>query len=488
MPFPAEILLCVLGAIAALLLFCAVRALCIKKKLPDVKPAVSWTKEEADKYAADLSQLVRIPTVSRKQEEDYPDFLVFQQKLYELFPLFFEKAENHDVSGNLLRVLRGSDPKRGALLLMGHQDVVPAEGQSGWEKPPFSGEISDGCVWGRGAMDCKSTVCCELEAVEALLREGFDFKEDLWFFSARNEENSGGGSDAAAEYLKAQGVRLNVVLDEGGAVVMNMFPGLKAAASGVGVVEKGFVNLKFTARSQGGHSSTPPKNTPIVRLSKFVAKVEKKDIFQKKMVTPVPEMFTAVAPYLPFYFRFLLGNLWLFKGLVARVLPVVSPMAGAFVQTTAAFTMSGGSEAANVLPDQAWVVCNMRPSVHQNANESIAAIKKIADKYDIETEVLYARDASATTDVTSDEFRFLTDCISACLPDTVVTPYMMTGGTDSRRFEVVCDNVLRFCPTRLTPQQLAAMHAANENIGIEALAEGVKTYKYYLERYNGREC
>ena len=487
MPIPLIVLLCVLGVILLLGGICAVRAARIKKTLPDTPSAVSWTEVEAAKYAKDLSEMVKIPTVSRKQEEDYPDFLVFQQKLYELFPLFFERAENHDISGNILRKLPGADPQRGALLLMGHQDVVPAEGQSGWEKPPFSGEIADGCVWGRGAMDCKSTVCCELEAVEELLKEGYVFKEDLWFFSARNEENSGGGSDAAAEYLKEKGVRLNVVLDEGGAVVMNMFPGLKAAASGVGVVEKGFVNLKFTARSQGGHSSTPPKNTPIVRLSKFVAEVEKKDIFHKKMVTPVPEMFTAVAPYLPFYFRFLLGNLWLFKDLVARVLPVVSPMAGAFVQTTAAFTMSGGSEAANVLPDKAWVVCNMRPSVHQDADDSIAAIKKIADKYDIETEVLYARDASATTDVTGAEFKFLTDCIAKCFPDTVVTPYMMTGGTDSRRFEAVCDNVLRFCPTRLTPQQLAAMHAANENIGIEALAEGVKTYKYYLKAYNGSD-
>ncbi len=486
MPIPVVVLLCLLGVIVLLGLVCAVRAARIKKTLSDTPSAVSWTEEEAAKYAADLSEMVKIPTVSKKQEEDYPDFLVFQQKLYELFPLFFAKAENHDISGNILRKLPGADPQRGALLLMGHQDVVPADGQSGWEKPPFSGEIADGCVWGRGAMDCKSTVCCELEAIEELLKEGYVFNEDLWFFSARNEENSGGGSDAAAEYLKEKGVRLNVVLDEGGAVVMNMFPGLKAAASGVGVVEKGFVNLKFTARSQGGHSSTPPKNTPIARLAKFVAEAEKKELFQKKMVTPVPEMFTAVAPYLPFYFRFLLGNLWLFKGLVARVLPVVSPMAGAFVQTTAAFTMSGGSEAANVLPDNAWVVCNMRPSVHQNAEDSIAAIQKIADKYDIETEVLYARDASATTDVTGAEFRFLTDCIAKCFPDTVITPYMMTGGTDSRRFEVVCDNVLRFCPTRLTPQQLAAMHAANENIGIEALAEGVKTYKYYLEQYNSR--
>ena len=485
MPLPLVFILCILAVLFVLFAVCAVRAARLKKTLPDVKSAISWTPEEEAKYASDLSALVKIPTVSKKQEEEYPDFLVFQEKLKELFPLFFAKAENHDIEGNLLRHIPGSDPKRGALLLMGHQDVVPAEGQTGWQRDPFSGEIADGCVWGRGAMDCKSTLCCELEAVEELLRAGYEFKEDFWFFAARNEENSGGGSDAAAEYLKNKGIRLNVVMDEGGAVVDNMIPGLKYPASGVGVVEKGFVNVKFIARSAGGHASTPPKNTPIARLSAFVTEVEKKDVFKKKMVTPIPEMFGYVTPYLPFVFRFMLGNLWLFKGLVTRVLAMVSPMAGALVKTTAAFTMSGGSAAANVLPDEAWIICNMRPSVHQNADESVAAIKKIADKYDIETEVLYKRDASAVTDSGSDEFRFLMDCISACLPDTVPTPYMMTGGTDSRRFEIVCDNVLRFTPTRLTPAQIAAMHAANENVGVKALAEGVKTYKYYIEKYNG---
>ena len=452
--------------------------------MTDTKPAISWTKEEEAKYAADLSEMVKIPTVSKKQEEEYPDFLRFQQKLQELFPRFFAASECHDVSGNILRRIPGTDPKRGALLLMGHQDVVPAAGQTGWTVDPFSGEIRDGCVWGRGAMDCKSTVCCELEAIEALLREGFTFREDLWFFSARNEENSGGGSDAAAAYLKKKGIRLNVVIDEGGAVVDGMFPGMKAPISGIGVVEKGFVNLKFTARGSGGHSSTPPKNTPIAQLSKFIAEVERKNVFKKALVSPIPEMFAGIAPHLPVYLRIPLGNLKVFGWLVKRVIPMVSSMAAAFVQTTAAFTMSGGSEAPNVLPDSAWVICNMRPSVHQNAKESIAAIKKYADKYGVETEVLYARDASAVTDCNGREFKFLAKCIEECMPDTVVSPYMMTGGTDSRRFETVCDNVLRFTPTRLTPQQIAAMHAANENIGVSALAEGVKTYEYYIRKYN----
>ena len=320
MPLPVIILLCGLGAVILLLgCVCAVRALLIKKELPDVKPAVSWTKEEEDKYARDLVEMVRVPTVSKRQEEEYPDFIVFRKKLEELFPLFFEKAENHDVSGNILRRLPGSSPERGALLLMGHQDVVPAEGQSGWTFPPFEGVIENGCVYGRGAMDCKSTVCCELEAIEELLEEGFTFKEDLWFFSARNEENSGGGSEAAVSYLKEKGVRLNVVLDEGGAVIGGVFPKLEHPCAAIGVVEKGYVNLKFTARGSGGHASTPPKNTPIARLSKFVAEVEKKDIFRKELVSPVPEMFTAIAPYLPIYFRIPLGNLWLlFPGLLSN--------------------------------------------------------------------------------------------------------------------------------------------------------------------------
>ena len=380
MPVPVIILLCVLGALALLCAVCAVRAARMKKTLPDTPAAVSWTDKEAEKYAEDLSEMVKIPTVSRKQEEDYPDFLVFQKKLEELFPLFFARAENHDISGNILRKLPGKDPKRGALLLMGHQDVVPAEGQSGWEKPPFSGEIENGCVWGRGAMDCKSTVCCELEAIEELLKEGFTFNEDLWFFSARNEENSGGGSDAAAAWLKEQGIRLNVVLDEGGAVVMDMFPGLKAPASGVGVVEKGYVNLKFTARSAGGHASTPPKNSPIARLSKFVAEAEKKNVFKQKMVSPVPEMFAAISPYLPFYFRFVLGNLWLFQPLVLKIMKG-NAETGAMIRSTVALTKLEGSDTINVIPNKAVAGFSVRVAPWDSPDDLIAQIKARAGEH-----------------------------------------------------------------------------------------------------------
>lgn len=479
----ALLILC--GAVLCLLLVCAVRAAAMKKKLSGKPSVLTWTPEEEALYAERLSEMVRCPTVSKKQPEPYPEFLAFQEKMRALFPLVHARAEDHSVEGNVLLRIPGGAPEKGGVLLMGHQDVVPAD-QAGWTDPPFAGVIRDGCVWGRGSMDCKSTVCCEYSAVEELLASSFQPKEDLWLFSSRNEENSGGGSEAAVRYLKENGYKINLVMDEGGAVIGGVFPGLSHPCSAIGVVEKGFCNLKFTAKGAGGHASTPPKNTPVARLAGFVAAAEKKNLFKKEMRTPVPEMFGAVAPYLPFYFRFMLGNLWLWRPLVTAVLPKFSAMAGAFVSTTAAFTMTGASTAPNVLPDEAFVIANVRPSLHQNAEESVAALRKLAAKYGIETEVLMARDASATTDPAGEEFRFLAACLGEAFPDTVVTPYLMTGGTDSRQFEAICKNVLRITPTRLTKQQLDAMHAANENIGTAALAEGVKFYRYYLERLNVR--
>ncbi len=473
-------LLAIAGIITAVLVVCIIRAVKVKASSEEKAPAINWTKEEEDKYAKRLSEMVKVSTVSKKKGEDYSDFLVLQSVMEKLYPNIFGKLEKHDFEGNLLRVWRGKNPGKGAILLMGHQDVVPAA-EKEWTRDPFSGEIADGCVHGRGAMDCKSTLSAEWSAVEELIEEGFQPEEDVWLFSSVNEENSGGGAIDAARWFKEQGIRLNAVLDEGGAVIGNVFPGLSKPCAAIGIVEKGFCNLKFVARGKGGHSSTPPKNTPMARLAMFMAEVEKTDPFKRELVSPIPEMFTSIAGHLTFPLRLVMSNLWLFKGLLAKVLPLFSPMAGAFVRTTCAFTMAEGSEAPNVIPDEAYVICNIRPSVHQRAEESIELLKSIAKKYDIETEILLSRDPSNVSSPESEEFRYLISCIEKAIPDVVPIPYLMTGGTDCRQFELVSDNCLRFTPTRLTPEQLAAMHAANESIGVSALAEGVKFYKYYIQ-------
>ena len=473
-------LLAIVAVAALILIVCVIRAAKVKAKENTASPAISWTKEEEDKYAKVLSDMIRVSTVSKARGEDYSDFLELQRVMEKHYPNIFNTLEKHDFEGNILRLWKGTNPAKGAVLLMGHQDVVPAA-EKEWTRDPFSGEIADGCIHGRGAMDCKSTLSAEWDAVEELLSEGFAPEEDIWLFSSVNEEISGGGAIDAAKYLKEKGIRLSVVLDEGGAVIGNVFPGLTKPCAAVGIVEKGFCNIKFTARGKGGHASTPPRNTPIARLGMFIAEVEKTDPFKRELVTPIPEMFTSLAGHLIFPLRLVMSNLWLFKGLLARVLPLFSPMAAAFVKTTCAFTMAQGSEAPNVIPDSASVICNMRPSVHQKAEESIDVLRQIAKKYDIETEVMLSRDPSEVADHQGKEFRYLQKCIEEAIPDVVPIPYLMTGGTDCRQFEIVCDSCLRFTPTRLTPEQLAAMHAANESIGVSALAEGVKFYKYFIK-------
>lgn len=473
-------LLAVVAVLAAVVLVCVLRAVKVKAGDNKAKPAISWAKEEEDKYAKVLSDMIKVSTVSKARGEDYSDFLRLQEVMQKHYPNIFATLENHDFQGNILRCWKGTNPSKGAIMLMGHQDVVPAA-EKEWTRDPFSGAIEDGCIHGRGAMDCKSTLSAEWDAVEELLEEGFTPEEDIWLFSSVNEEISGGGAIDAAKYLKEKGIRLNAVLDEGGAVIGNVFPGLTKPCAAIGIVEKGFCNIKFTARGKGGHASTPPKNTPIARLAMFIAEVEKTDPFKRELVTPIPEMFESLAGHLIFPLRLVMSNLWLFRGLLSKVLPMFSPMAGAFVRTTCAFTMAQGSEAPNVIPDSASVICNMRPSVHQKAEESIEVLRQLAKKYDIETEVLLSRDPSNVADHSGKEFRYLQKCIEEAIPDVIPIPYLMTGGTDCRQFELVSDNCLRFTPTRLTPEQLAAMHAANESIGVSALAEGVKFYKYYIQ-------
>ncbi|MCR5484499.1 MAG: M20/M25/M40 family metallo-hydrolase [Clostridiales bacterium] len=473
------LLICALGVLLLLLIIAAVHAALIKAKDASEKPAISYTPEEENDYAKKLSEMVKIPTVSAADNTQLEQFERLHEKMKELFPLIHQKLELTEIDGNLLFRWRGKDETKAPILLMGHQDVVPAD-PKGWEHGPFSGDIEDGIIYGRGAMDCKSTVAGEFAAVEELLSEGFEPIQDVYLASSVNEEISGDGAEKIVKKLKSDGIRPAVVLDEGGAIVSGIMPGMTGLCAGVGIVEKGYADVKITAKGSGGHSSTPPKNTPIARLAAFISEMEKKRPYDAKMTKPLIVMFESIAPYLSFPMRFLMGNLWLFKPLLTKVMASVSPQAEAFLKTTAVFTMSKGSDAPNVIPREAYVICNLRPAIHQKCADAVAILKKYAEKYDLEVELLIGRDASNIVDTDSEEFGYIRECIKKCFPQVSIAPYIMTGGTDCRHYEVVSDNCIRFAPTRLTKQQLAAMHNINENMSSDALAESVKFYKYFI--------
>ena len=475
------VILAIVAVIVVVLLAAVINAIRIKAKPAPGKATLDFTKEEEKMYAEKLSRMVKIPTISMRGNTDLTEFYKLHKVIEEDFPLVHKNLEKTEIQGNLLYKWVGKDSSR-AFLLMGHQDVVPAE-ETDWKYDPFSGEIADGAVHGRGAMDCKCTVLAELSAVEELLNENFVPECDVYLAFSANEEIFGGGADLIIDHLEKNNVKLLSVLDEGGTIMEKAFPGVSCDTAAIGIVEKGNCNIKITAKGAGGHSSTPPKNTPIARLAAFVNEVETKKPFKKYMDTPVKQMFSSVAAYASFPMRLVLGNVWLFKPVLVALLPSLSSFGEAFLSTTCAFTMCGGSTAPNVIPDEAYVICNIRPSTHQDADASIAVLEKIAEKYDLKVEPMNRRSASKVTDPDGEAFSYLKQCINETLPEVCVTPYYMAGATDSRFYERVTDNCLRFCPVKMNNQQLSAMHAANENISTDNVAAGVKFYKYYIKNH-----
>lgn len=453
-----------------------VRTLLMPKRASDYKPMPD--KERMELYAQKLSEMVRCETVSDPNDPQIGKFLVFQKKLEELFPLVHEKLEKTEIDGNLLYYWKGKSSAK-PIVLMSHQDVVPAEGV--WEHEPFSGDIADGKVWGRGAADTKCTVMAFFQAVEELLESGCTPKQDVYIASSCTEEWGGDGAPKIVNELKHRGVKPFVVCDEGGGIIAEPVGGIKGNYAMIGVFEKGQGNVKFTARSGGGHSSAPPKNSPIERLAAFEQSIEKHSPFKKCFPHEVEAMFKTLAPYAGFGMKLLFGNMWLFKPLLKLVMPEVSPQAGAMLQTTVAFTMQSGSDARNVLPQEASVWANMRFIPHQGKDESLAIIKKRADKFGLETEVINATDYTQAADIHGEGWSFVVKAIERVFPGLAASPYVMTGGTDARFFQEICPNCIRFAPVIFGPEQLKGMHGLNENIGCDCLPAAVDFYKTLID-------
>lgn len=431
-----------------------------------------------EKYAAELAELIRAETVSETGKKNEAKFNAFHEKMFNMFPSLFAAAETEDFDGSLLIRWRGKSDKE-PLLLMSHHDVVEAQGE--WTHPPFSGEIADGRLWGRGTVDTKCSLWAMLRAADELAAEGFTPERDVYFETACNEETDGSGADAITKALSERGIKFFMTLDEGGMMMYDPIGGADGVFAMVGVGEKGCADLKFIARSDGGHASTPGKNTPLVRLGKFMAAAEKSKIFDVKLPPVVAEMLRRMAPYMKDPLKSVFKNADKLKPLLCKAMPLVSATAGAMLKTTLAFTMSGGSEGANVLPMEAYVVGNMRFSHHQGGKDSIEKITKLAKKFNVETEIIDAGFESPVSDYKSDAFKLIERAVTEVFPGTVPVPYIMTGASDSRYFSRVCDNCIRFAPFTIDEQQLDSIHAADENIGVDTLAPAVDFYKYIIK-------
>ena len=431
--------------------------------------------ERAVLYGEKLSKMIQVETISEPCQEDRSKFLEFHKVLEKEFPKVHKTCEKNVLNGNLLFKWAGTGEKE-PIMFMSHHDVVEAGGE--WEHPPFSGEIDEkGRIWGRGAVDTKASLCCIFGAIEELIAEGYRPPMDVYIASSCTEEVSGDGGPAIAGFLKERGVKLDLILDEGGMILKDPIAGVNGTYAMVGVVEKGYGDVKFIAHGRGGHASAPGKNTPLVRLAKFMTAVEKKSPFKAHLTPTVREMFSRMAPNMIFPLKLVMANLWLFEGLLAKLLPSINAAAGAMIRTTLAFTKAKGSDGLNVLPQTAYVTGNMRFIHHQPTDESIKLISDIAKEYDLETEVIYKDYPCPIVDFNSRQFKMVEAVIEKVFPGVGTCPYVMTGGTDCKFYTEVCEHAIRLAPLFIDEQQYASIHGLNENIYAGALPKAVDFYK-----------
>ena len=290
------------------------------------------------------------------------------------------------------------------------------------------------------------------------------------------------GTLAVTLELERRGIRFFVSLDEGG---MMTYGGPTGESDRVfamtGVAEKATYDLKFTARSHGGHASTPGKGTPLVRLGRFMAAAEDADLFSEELSPATEEMLRRMAPEHDETKRLLFEHARALLPMLRQAVPGVLGTEGAMLKTTIAFTMCQGSSGSNVLPQEAYVIGNMRVSHHQGAQESIRRISELAARFDIETEVIRPGFESNVTDIHGEAFQAFERAVGQIFPGVTVLPYLMTGGSDSRYFSRVCDSCIRFAPFLIDGQQATSIHGVNENISLSTLCRAVDFYRYVIQ-------
>ena len=420
--------------------------------------------------------MIRCKTVSDTDEtkEDFAEFEKFEALLPELFPQIYKTCELIRPSKkSLLFRWKGKDSSR-CRVLMAHYDVVSVE-ESLWTKPAFEGVIEDGVLWGRGTLDTKGTLNGVMQAVEQKIKEGFVPENDVYLAFSGNEETNGYGAPAIVVYFKEKGIRPVLVCDEGGAVVENVFPGVKEPCALVGIAEKGLCNIRFSVQGNGGHASAPPAHTAVGMLSRACAEVESKP-FPVKLSKPAKEMFDILGRRSTFVYRMIFANLWLFGGLLNKICKKSGGELNALMRTTVAFTQMSGSKGMNVLPPYAEMVANLRLMCGDTVESAKQYLEKVINDENIKIDVVYGMNPSNISETSGEAWEKMCAAISGTWKGVIVSPYLMLACSDSRHYGEISDHVYRFSAMALSKEERASIHGNDEKIPVEKIVQTVEFY------------
>lgn len=460
----------------ALVLVVTVRTVRFAPVRREARHDVSLPAENDSLLAAHLSGAIRFATISR--QDSGPALLpmrALHAYLAQTFPRTHAALAREIVDpANLLFKWAGTDTVLEPIVMMAHMDVVPVEegSEGAWTHPPFSGDIADGFVWGRGSLDDKIGVLSTLEAVEALVARGFHPRRTVYLAFGDDEEVEGRGAAAIVALLKSRGVRPVVAIDEGSGIVRGIIPNISRPAALIGIAEKGHMSVQLTVKSAGGHSSMPPAQTAVGVLAQAVDRLEKHPL-PGRLDGAVAGMLAELGREMPLSSRIAMANLWLTRPLVIRQLSR-SVATNAALRTTTAPTMFQGSPKENVLPIRAHAIVNFRIIPGETPETVMEHVRKVVD--DARVTITLAEPPtppSPVSGMTSAAYRTLARDITVLEPSALVAPSLVIGATDSRQYAGYARDVYRFLPMQLGPEDLDRIHGTNERIGVHDYARGV---------------
>lgn len=448
------------------------------------------TPENIDrqKVGRDLSGAIAFPTISwegggtpEQKKATQEAFAGLHAYLEKTFSQVHVKLD-HEVVGenNLLFTWKGGDASLKPILLMGHQDVVPVEaGTEGkWTQPPFSGQIADGFIWGRGTLDDKMTVVGLLEAVDLLLARGFQPKRTIYLAFGQDEEVGGQqGAEKIAQLLKSRGVQLAFVMDEGGFVSRGLVPGVSAPVAMIGTSEKGYLSLELSVETSGGHSSVPPKESSIGILAAAVRKIERHPM-PAHVHGPVGEFLEYAGGSASFPMRVVYKNLWLFGPVVQKILEA-SPDSNATLRTTTAPTIFRAGTKDNVMPSRATAVVNFRLLPGDTVASVTEHVRRVVDDPRLKLQPLLGEppaEPSPRSSPESPNFQLMQKTLAEVYPDAVVAPFVFVGATDSKHYAGLTSDIYRFAPMALDAEDVVRIHGTNERIGVDNFAHTIDFY------------
>ena len=469
------VLISVLSVIAILTVILVVRALAFRANNIEAKPQEALFVN-AEKAVSDLAEMIKCKTVSNfnRELEDEREFNKFKTLLPTLFPKVYQECEYTEVGDRGILLRLSGRLHTAPTVLMAHYDVVSAN-EENWQKPPFLGVIENGVLWGRGTLDTKGTLNGILQAAETLIAEGFVPENDIYFAFGGDEEINGHGASDIVELFSKRGITPALVLDEGGAVAENVFPGVKRPAALVGIAEKGALNVEYSVKDTGGHASAPKAKTPVDRLSSACIAVHKRP-FKFKVSEPVAKLFDTLGRHSTFAYRLIFANLWFFSPILNIIAKKQGGELNALVRTTAAFTKMSGSEGFNVIPPYASMTSNVRICPGETKESVLKRIRDIVKDKNVEIREIEGMNPSPVSNTDCEAYERVRSAIMETWQDAIVSPYLMFACSDSRHWCRICSNVYRFSAMTISSEERVGIHGNDERIPIGTVTEAVKFY------------